>query len=64
MQYREVVKKSIVSFMDGKMPEKTAEAKGGTLQYTPEYFDDLEKQLLGEKAGTDKEDKEETDGDS
>jgi len=64
MQYRDVVKKSIVSFMDGKMPEKTAEVKGGELRYTPEYFDDLEKRILGDKAASDNENKEETDGDS
>jgi hypothetical protein len=42
MQYRDVVKKSIVSFMDGKMPEKTAEVKGGELRYTPEYKEETD----------------------
>lgn len=64
MQYRDVVQKSIIAFMDGKMPEKTAEIKGGQLKYTPEYFEELEKKILGDKAKDESKDKEETDADS
>jgi len=56
MKYRDVVKKSIVAFMDGRVPENTASLKEGGLKYTPEYFDDLEKEILGETESKEKED--------
>jgi len=59
MKYRDVVKKSIVAFMEGRMPEQTAALKEEGLKYTPEYFDQLEEEILGEKAVDKKEDDDE-----
>ena len=47
-----VIRQSIKTFKKGKIPEKTFEAmssEGKEVKYTPEYFDDLEKQVLEEK---------------
>lgn len=48
MTFDEAVKKSIKSFMQGKMPTNTSALKNDGLFYTPEFFDDLEEQLLSE----------------
>jgi hypothetical protein len=48
MTFDEAVKKSIKVFMQGKMPMKTGELKEEGLFYTPEYFDELEGDLLEE----------------
>ena len=48
MTFDEAVKKSIKVFMQGKMPIKTGELKEEGLFYTPEYFDELEGDLLEE----------------
>jgi hypothetical protein len=50
MKYREVVKRSIVSFMEGTVPEETAKRKDTGLMYTPEYFDQLEEDMIGTEA--------------
>jgi len=62
MEYRDVVRQSIKRFMDGETPEKIASLKEEGLKYTPDYFDELEEELLGEKADK-KDDKESEDGD-
>tara|TARA_X000000950_G_scaffold256159_1_gene321397 strand:+ start:126 stop:500 length:375 start_codon:yes stop_codon:yes gene_type:complete len=52
-----VIRQSIKTFKKGKIPEKTFEAmssEGKEVKYTPEYFDDLEKQVLEEKEKSDK----------
>jgi len=48
MTFNEAVKKSIKVFLKGKMPMKTSELKEDGLVYTPEYFDELEEELLDE----------------
>ncbi len=48
MTFDEAVKKSIKVFMQGKMPMKTGELKEEGLFYTPDYFDELEADLLDE----------------
>ena len=48
MTFDEAVKKSIKVFMQGKMPLKTGELKEEVLFYTPDYFDELEADLLDE----------------
>ena len=48
MTFDEAVKKSIKVFMQGKMPMKTGELKEDGLFYTPDYFDELEADLLDE----------------
>lgn len=48
MTFDEAVKKSIKVFMKGKMPMKTGELKEEGLFFTPEYFDELEDDLLDE----------------
>lgn len=45
MNYQDVVMQSIRSFMDGVVPEQTANLKEGGLKYTPEFFDKLEKDI-------------------
>ena len=48
MKFEDAVKKSIKDFMKGKMPQITSELAGDDLFHTPEYFDELEEELLGE----------------
>jgi len=62
MEYRDVVRQSIKSFLEGERPQQIEALKEEGLKYTPEYFDDLEKELLGEEAES-KDDKEDKDGD-
>jgi len=45
MTFQEAVKKSIIQFMDGKLPKNLMEMSKGELYYTPEYFDGFEKSL-------------------
>ena len=45
MDFTSAVKKSVTNFMAGKMPEALNELKEGSLVFTPEYFDELEKEL-------------------
>lgn len=55
MQFQDAVKLSIEKFLDGKMPNKLAElADDGVLYHTPDYFDALEEELLGEPTKKDK----------
>ena len=46
MTFDEAIKKSIKVFLNGKMPMKTGELKEDGLRFTPEYFDDLEDEML------------------
>ena len=46
MTFDEAIKKSIKVFLNGKMPMKTSELKEDGLRFTPEYFDDLEAEML------------------
>lgn len=57
MTFDEAVKKSIKVFLKGKMPMKTGELREDGLFYRPEFFDELEKELLDEptKSKKDKE---------
>lgn len=65
MEYRDVVRQSIKTFMEGTMPEQTASLKEEGLKYTPEFFDELEANLLETKDKKGKKDKkEDDDGDS
>ena len=48
MTFDEAVKKSIKVFLQGKMPLKTGGLKEEGLFFTPEYFDELEADLLDE----------------
>tara|TARA_R110002073_G_scaffold61105_1_gene153744 strand:+ start:741 stop:917 length:177 start_codon:yes stop_codon:yes gene_type:complete len=48
MKFEDAVKKSIKSFMNGKMPNSATEFTEGGAFHTPEYFDDLEERLLGD----------------
>jgi hypothetical protein len=45
MNFEEAIKKSIKSFMSGKLPEKLREVQEQDFYYTPEYFDLLEEDL-------------------
>lgn len=44
----EVVRKSIQKFYDGKAKLKSYRKDGEDSKYTMEYFDKLEKEILGE----------------
>tara|TARA_R110000744_G_scaffold321588_1_gene427648 strand:+ start:1182 stop:1373 length:192 start_codon:yes stop_codon:yes gene_type:complete len=46
MTFDEAIKKSIKVFLKGKLPIKTGELKKDGLMFTPEYFDDLEAEML------------------
>jgi hypothetical protein len=48
MTFEEAVRKSIRAFMKGEMPTSLIEASGGKLRYDQKFFDDLEKDILGE----------------
>ena len=48
MTFDEAIQKSIKVFFQGKLPQKTGELKDSGLFYTPEYFDQLEEELLEE----------------
>tara|TARA_R110000851_G_scaffold13149_3_gene45102 strand:+ start:314 stop:508 length:195 start_codon:yes stop_codon:yes gene_type:complete len=48
MTFDEAVKKSIKVFLQGKMPMNTGKLKEEGLFYTPQYFDELEGDLLDE----------------
>ena len=55
--FESVIRKSIKTFKKGQIPEQTFEAMssdGKEVKYTPEYFDDLEKQVLEQKEKSDK----------
>ena len=55
--FEDVIRQSIKSFRKGKMPEQTKrllEEEGKELKYTPEYFDELEEELLDQKEKADK----------
>lgn len=45
MDYYDLVRESIKSFMNGTVPTETAALKEDGITYTPEYFDDLEKRM-------------------
>ena len=42
MKFEKAVQKSIKEFLAGRMPEKIMEMSEGELQYTPEYFDEMQ----------------------
>jgi len=48
MTFDEAVKKSIKQFMAGKLLTETAKLKDDGIFYSPEFFDDLEEELLNE----------------
>jgi len=48
MTFDEAVKKSIKQFMAGKLLTETAKLKEDGIFYSPEFFDDLEEELLNE----------------
>lgn len=60
MIFGDAIKRSITSFLKGQLPEKLIEEMGGEIVYTPEYFDELEADLVGEN----KDEEEPKDGDS
>ena len=47
MKFEHAVVKSVKRFLDGKMPINSNGLKEGGLIYTPDYFDQLEEQLVG-----------------
>lgn len=65
MDYDDLIRKSIKQFLNGRMPEETAKLYQEGVRYTPDYFNDLEKELDADtgKAKKPKADKEDmTDG--
>lgn len=56
MEYADILKKSIKEFMRGTTAAQTAALKEEGLKYTPEYFDQLEKDILGESKKKSKKD--------
>jgi hypothetical protein len=64
MTFDEAVKKSIKVFMQGKMPMNTANLKEEGLFFTPEYFDELEEDLLEEPTDSKKAKEEELENES
>ena len=45
MKFGDAGKRSITSFLDGKLPTKMIEETGEEIIYTPEYFEELEAEL-------------------
>lgn len=62
MKFEDAVKKSVKAFMEGKMPEETGALVSDGIFHTPEYFDDLEAEMTGEKPEEKKAKKEMADG--
>ena len=54
MKFEDAVKKSVKSFMEGKMPQATSDLIEGGIFYTPEYFDELAEELMKETPKTKK----------
>jgi hypothetical protein len=48
MQYDQIIRQSVKAFKEGRLPEQISSRKEEGLKYTPEYFDRLEEDLLGE----------------
>ena len=48
MKFQDAVKKSIKSFMNGKTPAATGELNEDGVFHTPDYFDELEKEMLAD----------------
>lgn len=46
MTFDEAVKKSIKTFLAGKLPMQTGQLAESGLFYTPDFFDELEAELL------------------
>ena len=59
MTFDDAVKKSIKQFLKGKLLKETAALKPDGVFFTPEYFDDLEEELLDEKSDSEIEKEEE-----
>ncbi len=53
MRFDEAVLVAMKKFRDGEVLSKTKELKEGAVRYTPEYFNDLEKEILGEDVEAD-----------
>ena len=49
MTFEEAIVVSVRKYYQGKMPEKLMETIDGEMKYTPEYFDELEEELLNPK---------------
>lgn len=45
MTFEEAIIKSIKAYLDGEMPQELLEVSEDT-KYTPEYFDELEKDIM------------------
>jgi hypothetical protein len=45
MKFGNAVKRSITSFLSGKMPDNMINETGEEIVFTPEYFDQMEKDL-------------------
>lgn len=49
MTFEEAIVVSVRKYYQGKMPEELMGVKDGEMKYTPEYFDELEEELLNPK---------------
>jgi len=47
MEYDQIIRQSVKAFKEGRLPEQISARKEAGLKYTPEYFDQLEEDLLG-----------------
>ena len=45
MKFEDAVKRSIKAFRSGEMPQNLVESMDEKLRYTPEFFDEVEKEL-------------------
>ena len=48
MKFEDAVKKSIKAFMNGKTPAATNDLGEEGIFHTPDYFDELEEQMMGD----------------
>ena len=51
MTFEEAIRKSIRAFMKGDTPQNLIDASGGKIKYDLKFFDELEKEILGEPKG-------------
>lgn len=58
MTFEQAVRKAIKAYMDGRDPTALIETMGQDLKYNRQYFDETEKELLGEDAVVEEEQEE------
>lgn len=62
MKFEDAVVKAVKMYREGHLPENLIKALGKDITYTPEWFDQFEKDALKKRSKTEKMDMETEDG--